>query len=152
MCILYPEGEELWSALSPGKAWWQRCLMDVSERTVGRRRRSEGWVKSAERADRSLLHPSGTRQWKSRIAGDCGNRMGDKLLKEITQKWMIMLLYIKQINNRDLLYSIGNYIQNLIITYSGKESDKNTYIYMHRYNWIILLYTWNTLNQLHFNF
>jgi len=30
--------------------------MDISERTVGRRQRSEGRVKSAERADRSLLH------------------------------------------------------------------------------------------------
>ena len=31
------------------------------------------------------------------------------------------LLYIKQINNKDLLYSTGNYIQYLVITYNGKE-------------------------------
>ena len=33
-----------------------------------------------------------------------------------------ILLYIKQINNKDLLYSTGNYIQYLVITYNGKES------------------------------
>ena len=33
-------------------------------------------------------------------------------------------LYIKQINNKDLPYSTGNYIQYLIITYNGKESEK----------------------------
>ena len=32
-------------------------------------------------------------------------------------------LYIKQINNKDLLYSTGNYIQYLVITYNGKESE-----------------------------
>ena len=34
------------------------------------------------------------------------------------------LLYIKQINNKDLLYSTGNYIQDLVITYNKKESEK----------------------------
>ena len=39
------------------------------------------------------------------------------------------LLYIKQINNEDLLYSTGIYIQYLVVTYSGKESEKwYTYI------------------------
>ena len=37
------------------------------------------------------------------------------------------LPYIKQINNKDLLYSTGNYIQYLVITYNGKESEKNIY-------------------------
>ena len=32
------------------------------------------------------------------------------------------LLYIEQINNRDLLYSTVNYIQYLVITYNGIES------------------------------
>ena len=32
-----------------------------------------------------------------------------------------MLLYIKQMNNKDLLYSIGNYTQYLIINYNGEE-------------------------------
>ena len=35
-----------------------------------------------------------------------------------------ILLYIKYINNKDLLYSLGNYIQYLVIAYKGKESDK----------------------------
>ena len=36
-------------------------------------------------------------------------------------------LYIESINNKVLLYSTGNYIQYLIITYNGKESimEKN---------------------------
>ena len=34
------------------------------------------------------------------------------------------LLYIKQINNKDLLNSPENYILYLIITYNGKESEK----------------------------
>ena len=33
------------------------------------------------------------------------------------------LLYIKEINNKDLLYSTGNYIQYLVIAYNGKESE-----------------------------
>jgi len=31
------------------------------------------------------------------------------------------LPYVKQVNNKDLLYSTGNYIQNLVINYNGKE-------------------------------
>ena len=31
------------------------------------------------------------------------------------------VLYIKQMNNKDLLYSTGNYIQYLTIAYNGKE-------------------------------
>ena len=34
------------------------------------------------------------------------------------------LLYIKEINNKDLLYSTGNNTQYLVITYNGKESKK----------------------------
>ena len=61
------------------------------------------------------------------------------------------LLYIKQITNKDLLYSTRNYTQNfmLIITYKGKESGKidicvyvcvYAYIYMCMYNRITLSY------------
>ena len=39
------------------------------------------------------------------------------------------LLWIKQINNKDLLYSTENYIQCLTITYNGKNVKKNTYMY-----------------------
>ena len=35
------------------------------------------------------------------------------------------LLYIKNINNHVLVYSIKNYIQYLSITYNGKQSKKN---------------------------
>ena len=47
---------------------------------------------------------------------------------------------VYKINNKDLLYSTGNYIQYLVITNNAKEPDKE-YIYI--YIWVILLYTWN---------
>ena len=34
------------------------------------------------------------------------------------------LLYIKQTTNKDLLYSTGNYTEYFVITYKGKESEK----------------------------
>ena len=40
------------------------------------------------------------------------------------------LLYIKQINDRDLLYSTRDYIQYFVITYNGKESERE-WIYMY---------------------
>ena len=40
------------------------------------------------------------------------------------------LLYIKQISNKDLLYSTGNYTQYLVITYNGKESEKEKNVYI----------------------
>ena len=40
------------------------------------------------------------------------------------------LLNIKQINNKVLLYSTGNYIQHLVINYNGKNLEKNIYIYV----------------------
>ena len=70
------------------------------------------------------------------------------------------------INNEDSLYSTGNYTQYLVITYNGKESEKeyiyvciyiyiySLYIYIQNiYNWIYitLQYTWNIINQLFFN-
>ena len=47
--------------------------------------------------------------------------------------------YTEQINNKDLLCSIGNYIQYLLITYDGKE------LYMDHFLIFILLllkYSW----------
>ena len=60
--------------------------------------------------------------------------------------------YLLKLNNKDLWYSIWNYIQYPVITYNGKESE-NTHIHTHicTYNWITLLYTWNTVNQLYFH-
>ena len=40
------------------------------------------------------------------------------------------LLYIKQIN-MDLLYGTGNYIQYLVITDNGKETEKRIHKYMY---------------------
>ena len=41
------------------------------------------------------------------------------------------LLYTKQIINKDLLYSTGNSAQYPVITYMGKESEKEwTYVYV----------------------
>ena len=34
------------------------------------------------------------------------------------------LLYIEQVNNKDILYNTGNYTQYLVITYNGRESEK----------------------------
>ena len=34
------------------------------------------------------------------------------------------LLYIKQINNKDLLDTIGSYTPSFVITYIGQESEK----------------------------
>ena len=42
------------------------------------------------------------------------------------------LVYIKQVNNKDLLYRTGSYIQYLVMTYSGKESEKE-YVYIYLY-------------------
>ena len=39
------------------------------------------------------------------------------------------LLYIKQVNYKDLLYSTENYTQHLVITYNGKEPEKE-YMYV----------------------
>ena len=37
---------------------------------------------------------------------------------------MYTLLYIKQINNEDLLYSIGNYTQFFVMTYKRNRPEK----------------------------
>ena len=45
------------------------------------------------------------------------------------------LLYVKQVINKDLLYSTGKYTQYFVITYKGKESEKEyIYIYIYIYN------------------
>ena len=46
------------------------------------------------------------------------------------------ILYTRQVNNKDLLYNKGNYIQYLVVTFNGKESEKE-------YMWLTLQYTWN---------
>ena len=62
---------------------------------------------------------------------------GEMLWEGITQELRInthILLYIRQITNKDLLYSTGNSTQYFVITYMGKESEKMKiyiYIYIH---------------------
>ena len=34
------------------------------------------------------------------------------------------ILYTRQVNNKDLLYNKGNYIQYLVVTFNVKESEK----------------------------
>ena len=46
------------------------------------------------------------------------------LIKSLFEK--VDLIY--KINNKDLPYSTGSYIQYLIITYNGRESEKNIHI------------------------
>ena len=47
------------------------------------------------------------------------------------------LLCIKWINSKDLLRSTGNYIQYLLLTYTGKDSEKE-YIYIYIYIYICM--------------
>ena len=49
------------------------------------------------------------------------------------------LLYIKQVTNKDLLYSTGNSTQYSVITYMGKESEKDCIcIYIHIYMYMYM--------------
>ena len=45
------------------------------------------------------------------------------------------LLYIEWINNKVLLYSMGNYSQYPVINHNGKEYEK-IYIYIHKHTHI----------------
>ena len=56
---------------------------------------------------------------------------------------------ICKINSKDLLWSPGNYIQYLVITYNGKELKKYRFIHI-MYKWITLLYTWNLVNHVNY--
>ena len=52
---------------------------------------------------------------------------------EINQEFLIniyTLLYVKQVNNKDLLYNTRNYTQFFVITYKGNEPEKE-YIYIY---------------------
>ena len=42
----------------------------------------------------------------------------------IHQEYRINRYTLLYINNKDLLYSTGNHIQYLVITYNGKQSEK----------------------------
>ena len=57
---------------------------------------------------------------------ECGGRLIRSFLINI-----YILLYIKQIPNKDLLYGTGNYIQYFVITYKGKVSGNVIYVCMY---------------------
>ena len=69
---------------------------------------------------------------------------------------MYTLLYLKWITNKDLLYSTGNYTLYFVISYKGKESEKEYiflkyiyYIYNIYYIYYILciIYMYEPLNH-----
>ena len=68
--------------------------------------------------------------WKIPWTGEPGGVTVHGVAKQlVTTEWLNnndnnKLLYTKQINNKDLLYSTGNCIQYLEVTYNGTESKK----------------------------
>ena len=50
--------------------------------------------------------------------------------KESDTTKRLTLSLTKWINDKDLLFSTGNYIPYLVITSNGKESEKEIYIYI----------------------
>ena len=53
--------------------------------------------------------------------------------------WDMRLTYTHttyKVSNKDLPSSAGNYIQYLIITYNGKEIEKNAYMYLCVFLWL----------------
>ena len=50
-----------------------------------------------------------------------------------------ILLHIKQINNKNLLNNTGNYSQYLIISYNGKETEKEYIIHICIYTYICIV-------------
>ena len=61
----------------------------------------------------------------------------------VTKSWTWLsnwtIAYLKQVTNKNLLYSTGKYIQYPVINHYGKESEKKN---IYTYCWISLLYVW----------
>ena len=55
--------------------------------------------------------------WKTQGEAGWGDKLG-------VGDYVYTLLYVEWTIRRDLLYSTGNYIQHFVITYKGKESEK----------------------------
>ena len=71
--------------------------------------------------------------FQARVLERVAVAFSDSRVEGLNQEFVIniyTILYIMQINNRDLLDSTGNYIQYLITTYNGQESKKGIYIYV----------------------
>ena len=92
--------------------------------------------KQTHRHRKQSYSTKGARTQKTKLQYQ-GGKGGEGINQELKIN-MYTLLYIKQITNEDLLYSTGNYTQYFVITYKGKESEKE-YIYI--YNSTTLLYT-----------
>ena len=63
------------------------------------------------------------------IAGMCTSPK--RLAALTTTNVAILLSFLKQIANENPLCSTGNYTQYFVITYKGKESEKNRYVCMY---------------------
>ena len=51
---------------------------------------------------------------------------------------MCILLRIKEITDKVLLYSTGNYTQYFVITYEGKVPEKRIHTHKHTYTYIYI--------------
>ena len=68
-----------------------------------------------------------THRWRKQTYDYQRERGVKDKLGRINEEFRInryMLLCIKQINNKDLLYGTGDYIQYLVVAWDGKESEK----------------------------
>ena len=60
-----------------------------------------------------------------------GEGWGEGITREFAIDTLYTLLYLKQITNKDLLYSTGNSTQYSAVTHMGKESKKEwIYVYV----------------------
>ena len=54
----------------------------------------------------------------------CMQSMGSQSVRHDLATEQLLLLYIKQVNNKDLLHNTVKYIQYLTLIYDGKEFEK----------------------------
>ena len=66
---------------------------------------------------------------ENRLALQWGGGMGERRLGSLGGT-DAKLLYIERINNKVLLYSVGNYIQYPMINHNGKEYEIYIYIFI----------------------
>ena len=64
--------------------------------------------------------------WSSEHFAEWGNYQQEGCIRGRFGINIYALLNIKQTNNKDLLYSTGNFTQYLVITYKGKDSEKES--------------------------
>ena len=60
-------------------------------------------------------------------------------IKQEFERNIHTLLYAEQMTRKDLLHSTGNYTQYVVITYTGKKSEKEyVYLYIHIHTYICM--------------